>query len=579
MENARVSHYELRHLLGRGGMGEVYEAFDLKAKRPVALKFVAPELAAEPEAFRRFESEALNAAALNHPHIATLYEFEPEGERPFIAMELVAGPSLRDRITAGPLGLQESLEVARDVAAALAYAHRRGIVHRDIKPENLMFDEEGRIKVMDFGLARALMASRLTLTGSSLGTPSYMSPESAQQGSAGTPSDVFALGLVLSEMLTGQQTFHGDSPLAVMYAIVNAAPPPLRQQRPDASEALEALVARLLAKDPERRPDAAGAARELAALSGARVSQLDLGASDSGTAPATASGAEVAATAVSGAQAGERRGPRASAMRAAWSVTVSLAIVAIAAGLWMTRSAATRRARRQEAVVLNNQAHAALQNNDLIQAERLVLLALDRDPQFGEALFNRAVIYSGRGELDSAATLYGALIRSHARDTALVAMALYNLGDIDLRSGAPGQAVDHLARSFALDSSRWESYNNLGFALVQARRPADAVALLARGTSRFAGAAPLYKNAALALSALDRDAEALVQLDRALVRDPHLASALALRARLRARRGDRAGALADWELYTHSDPPPDPGERADLERELATRGVAIPAHR
>ncbi|TMQ51853.1 MAG: serine/threonine protein kinase [Candidatus Eisenbacteria bacterium] len=229
MENARVSHYELRHLLGRGGMGEVYEAFDLKAKRPVALKFVAPELAAEPEAFRRFESEALNAAALNHPHIATLYEFEPEGERPFIAMELVAGPSLRDRITAGPLGLQESLEVARDVAAALAYAHRRGIVHRDIKPENLMFDEEGRIKVMDFGLARALMASRLTLTGSSLGTPSYMSPESAQQGSAGTPSDVFALGLVLSEMLTGQQTFHGDSPLAVMYAIVNAAPPPLRQ--------------------------------------------------------------------------------------------------------------------------------------------------------------------------------------------------------------------------------------------------------------------------------------------------------------------------------------------------------------
>jgi len=266
-------------------------------------------------------------------------------------------------------------------------------------------------------------------------------------------------------------------------------------------------------------------------------------------------------------------------MRAALSVTVSLAIVAIAAGLWMTRSAATRHARRQEAVVLNNQAHAALQNNDLIQAERLVLLALDRDPQFGEALFNRAVIYSGRGELDSAATLYGALIRSHARDTALVAMALYNLGDIDLRSGAPGQAVDHLARSFALDSSRWESYNNLGFALVQARRPADAVALLARGTSRFAGAAPLYKNAALALSALDRDAEALVQLDRALVRDPHLASALALRARLRARRGDRAGALADWELYTHSDPPPDPGERADLERELATHGVAIPAHR
>ena len=101
MENARVSHYELRRLLGRGGMGEVHEAFDLKARRPVALKFVAPELAADPDAFRRFDSEALHAAALNHPHIATLFEFEPEGERPFIAMELVPGPSLRERIDAG----------------------------------------------------------------------------------------------------------------------------------------------------------------------------------------------------------------------------------------------------------------------------------------------------------------------------------------------------------------------------------------------------------------------------------------------------------------------------------------------
>src|SRR5439155_3056019 len=158
MENARVSHYELRRLLGRGGMGEVHEAFDLKARRPVALKFVAPELAADPDAFRRFDSEALHAAALNHPHIATLFEFEPEGERPFIAMELVPGPSLRERIDAGPLEILDALGIARDVPAPLAHAPPRGIVHRDIKPQNLRFHKDGRIRVRAVGLAGPLLA-------------------------------------------------------------------------------------------------------------------------------------------------------------------------------------------------------------------------------------------------------------------------------------------------------------------------------------------------------------------------------------------------------------------------------------
>ena len=472
MENARVSHYELRRLLGRGGMGEVHEAFDLKARRPVALKFVAPELAADPDAFRRFDSEAVHAAALNHPHIATLFEFEPEGERPFIAMELVPGPSLRERIDAGLLEILDALGIARDVAAALAYAHRRGIVHRDIKPENLMFDEEGRIKVMDFGLARALLASRLTVTGTSLGTPAYMSPESVQQGSGGPPSDVFALGLVLVEMLTGKQVFVGESPLAVMYAIASVEPPPLRELRPDAPEVVERLAARLLDKDPARRPDAASAARELAELTGMSVSQLALGPAESG-APAprgkdvgasASGGAGLGAAAETpvhpGAPAGERetssaprRGTRAAAMAAAALVT---AVVAALGLLWMSQSASVRRERRQEAVELNNRAHTALQSGDLAEAERLVSLALGRDPSFGEALFNRAVLLDRRGSVDSAAGLYAALIRSQAKNDGLVALVLYNLGDIDLRSGAPEQAVQHLAQSFARDSSRWE---------------------------------------------------------------------------------------------------------------------------
>src|SRR4249920_263058 len=150
MTNTRISHYEIRRMLGRGGMGEVYEAFDLNARRPVALKFIAPELAFDKETARRFEAEAHHAAQLHHPHIATLFEFEPEGERPFIAMERVAGPNLRERLRGGRLSIPDALAIARDIAGAVDYAHRRGIVHRDIKPENLMFDDESRIKVMDF---------------------------------------------------------------------------------------------------------------------------------------------------------------------------------------------------------------------------------------------------------------------------------------------------------------------------------------------------------------------------------------------------------------------------------------------
>src|SRR5512134_1016361 len=237
MENTRISHYQVGRRLGRGGMGEVYEAMDLDLDRRVALKFVAPELAADAQALRRFETEARSAAALNHPHIATLYAFERAGDRTFIAMELVPGGSVRDRLQDGPLPIDEALAIARDVARALALAHRRGIAHRDVKPENLMFDEHGVVKLMDFGLARALQASRVTMTGSGVGTAAYMPPESTR-GGAGPPGDVFALGVTLHEMIAGVLPFAGDSPLALLYTIANQDPKPLREARSGAPEAV-----------------------------------------------------------------------------------------------------------------------------------------------------------------------------------------------------------------------------------------------------------------------------------------------------------------------------------------------------
>jgi serine/threonine protein kinase len=267
MENTRILHYEILRLLGRGGMGEVYEARDTKLQRRVALKFIAPGLSADVASAQRFEREALSAAALSHPHIATLYALEHDGRAVFIAMELITGGSLRERMAQGPFAIPDALAIARDVAAALAHAHRRGIAHRDIKPENLMFNEEGAVKVMDFGLAHAVQASRLTLTGSTLGTAAYMAPESTR-GAIGAPADVFALGVVLYEMMTGALPFPGEHPLAQLYMIANEEPRPLRAIRPEVAPEVEAAVARLLIKDPEQRPDAATVARELSVLTG-----------------------------------------------------------------------------------------------------------------------------------------------------------------------------------------------------------------------------------------------------------------------------------------------------------------------
>ncbi|MEO5617868.1 MAG: serine/threonine-protein kinase, partial [Candidatus Eisenbacteria bacterium] len=267
MEGSRVSHYEIEHLLGRGGMGEVYAATDLTLDRRVALKFVSQGLAGDEETVQRFEREARAAAALNHPHIATLYAFERDGHRPFIAMELLSGRSLRTRLAQGPFALGEALALARSVAAALAHAHARGIAHRDIKPENLMLDEHGTIKVTDFGLARAAQLSRLTMTGTTMGTAAYMGPEAAA-GESGTPTDVFALGVVLHEMLAGVTPWRADNPLAMMFAIAQARPESLVRVRPDAPSEVVVLVERMLEKDPAARPAAAEVARELARITG-----------------------------------------------------------------------------------------------------------------------------------------------------------------------------------------------------------------------------------------------------------------------------------------------------------------------
>ena len=205
-----ISHYKITEKLGEGGMGVVYKAEDTTLERAVALKFLADHLLNDDEAKERFLREAKAAAALHHPNICPVYEIAEADGKTFIAMAFLEGDSLEERITQGPLSLKDALDIARQTAEGLQAAHDKGVFHRDIKPANILISPEGRPTIMDFGLARLTEASRLTKVDTAMGTVAYMSPEQAQGMEVDSRSDLWSLGCVLYEMVSGQRPFQGQ---------------------------------------------------------------------------------------------------------------------------------------------------------------------------------------------------------------------------------------------------------------------------------------------------------------------------------------------------------------------------------
>ena len=206
-----ISHYQITEKLGQGGMGVVYKAEDTKLDRTVALKFLPTHSLPTEDDKARFYREAKAAAKLSHANIAHIYEIdETEKGQAFIAMEYVEGETLREMITRGPLPLDEAFDYAIQIAEGLAAAHKQGIVHRDVKPENVILSEEGHLKILDFGLAKLQGASLLTQAGTTLGTMAYMSPEQLRAEAVDARTDIWSLGVVLYEMVTGQLPFKGD---------------------------------------------------------------------------------------------------------------------------------------------------------------------------------------------------------------------------------------------------------------------------------------------------------------------------------------------------------------------------------
>src|SRR3972149_5050280 len=245
----------IQEKLGEGGMGVVYKAQDSKLDRLVALKFLPEHVSVGSADLERFTQEAKAAAGLNHPNICTIHGIEEAGGKNFIVMEFVDGQMLQEKKSS--LSMKQALDIGIQIAEGLAAAHEKGIVHRDIKPENIMIRKDGRVQIMDFGLAKLRGASRLTKEGSTVGTAGYMSPEQVQRQETDHRSDIFSLGVLLYEMLTGQPPFKGVHETAISYEIVNVDSLPLSAIKPEIPPDLDVIVLECLEKDGKERTQSA----------------------------------------------------------------------------------------------------------------------------------------------------------------------------------------------------------------------------------------------------------------------------------------------------------------------------------
>src|SRR5262245_28589252 len=260
-----IGAYKILALLGRGGMGVVYRARDERLRRDVAVKVLPASLAHDAERLRRFEQEAHATSALNHPNILTVHDIGTHEGAPFIVAELLEGEELRGQLELGALPMRRALEYAQQITQGLAAAHEKGIVHRDLKPENLFVTKDGRVKILDFGLAKlkpsravpldtdAPTQRKITEPGVVMGTVGYMSPEQVRGQDTDHRSDIFAFGVILYEMLSGQRAFRGASAIEIMNATLKEEPPELTAANTQVPQGLERLTRRCLEKQPERR--------------------------------------------------------------------------------------------------------------------------------------------------------------------------------------------------------------------------------------------------------------------------------------------------------------------------------------
>nr|MBP7694140.1 serine/threonine protein kinase [Anaerolineales bacterium] len=257
-----IGKYRIIKHLGRGGMAEVYQAYQTTLDRSVALKVILPYLNADTDFLRRFEREAKSVAALRHPNIVQVFDYDVEDGLPYMVMEYIEGDSLKmllDKLgrRGQTLPLPQAVRVAREIAQALGYAHKQGVIHRDVKPGNVMLDKTGRVILMDFGVSKIVGVQTQTASGAATGTPAYMAPEQALGHAVDQRADLYALGVILYQLVTGHLPFEADSALTVMLKQAHDPRPSPRRLRPDLPEGLERVILKSMARDPNERFPAA----------------------------------------------------------------------------------------------------------------------------------------------------------------------------------------------------------------------------------------------------------------------------------------------------------------------------------
>src|SRR5271168_667516 len=278
---SKLGPYEIVAPLGAGGMGEVFRARDTRLKREVAIKVLPQAISLDSDRLRRFEQEALATAALNHPNILAVFDIGTSDGSPYVVSELLEGETLRERLRSGPVVVRKALDYALQIAHGLAAAHEKGIIHRDLKPENLFLTKDGRVKILDFGLAKLTQPdsgthtslptqTQATEAGVVMGTAGYMSPEQVRGTAVDPRSDIFSFGAILYEMISGKRAFHGETAADTMSAILREEPAELSETNRNVSPALERMVQHCLEKNPEQRfHSASDIAFDLEHLSGA----------------------------------------------------------------------------------------------------------------------------------------------------------------------------------------------------------------------------------------------------------------------------------------------------------------------
>ncbi len=574
-----LGKYRLQERVGRGGMAEVYRAYQPGLERTVAIKILHPHLAETSDFVSRFKREAQAIALLHHPHIVQVYDFDIDGDRHYMVMEYVEGQTLKTRLDdyfarGERMPLPDILNLFRILLDAVGYAHAHQIAHRDLKPGNVILDVSGRPVLTDFGIAKIIGGSRLTDTGITVGTPAYMSPEQGQGESGDTRSDIYAIGIMLYECLTGQVPYDGDTSVAVMLKHISHPIPSLRQIRPDLSPALEEVVNKALAKDPNQRYQTAAEMWEAlaATLNDSEIRAITASPEIRPTRYLSAAPlSEAAARTESAAPPGPlplhtHRRRRAIAAVGLLAV-VGLALAGLFAVLVLPRLLGLSPASQAVA-----EGQRLLAEGKYQLAADTFSTALQRSPANIAAYLGRAQAYEGLGSLDKALADVERVIALAPQNAA----GYQERGRLGLQYGLvadPDSALADLNKAVALAPRSARGYFLRGWALLNfsfssaAVSGLDPLADLQKAAMLEPQNAEIQLTLAQALLSAGRPADALAPASRAIENNPQAVLPHAVRAHIQFALGDYHSAIDD--LTAAGDLETDPTAAATL---LAERG-------